>query len=112
VYKLVVLAVLCANGLYWTRQWRPSKAGVGWAACRGLLWGALSSALLSLALSLWRPGPFHLSIFFMGLAMLLVPTWTTACVILALRKPAGPSFAEVMAGVEGPAVPSANAPTD
>ena len=115
MYKLVVLAVVCANGLFWGRDWQPRRGRLIWLGLRGSLWGALMSCLIALGLAVLRPGPFHLAIYFVSLGMLLIPTWAAFFVIRGVRlsqPEKGPSFAEVMQSLEGPSAPSANAPVE
>jgi len=120
--QVLATAVVMATVLLMSRYWRPTRGKGVYQGLRGAALGCLIACSLSALLTLAFPGPFRLSIYTLGLNLLLTPTLATAGAIwgigikprkepppkkskgkkLAPPKAAEPQhFSEVMAQVAG-----------
>ncbi len=124
--KVLGTAVLMAGFLLLSRFWQPSRGKGIYQGVRGGLLGCMLACFLAAALASAFPGPFRLSIYTLGLNLLLTPTLATAGAIWGIgikprKKPEPkkknaepakgfaskgeavdtPAFSEVMAQVAG-----------
>lgn len=124
MFKVLATAVLMANLLFFSRYWSPARGKGVYQGLRGALLGCTLACSLAVLLAWVFPGPYRLSIYTLGLNLLLTPTLAAAGTIWGIgikprRKPEPkkkaqnkgfaakegpvqtPVFAEVMAQAAG-----------
>ena len=78
MFKVLATGVVMANLLMFSRYWQPAHGKGLYQGLRGAALGCMVACFLAVLLVLVFPGPFRLSIYTLGLNLLLTPTFATA----------------------------------